>query len=413
MRTFLSLAAAAVILGALAVGLTRDRSPHALSTVAGGSTASEALATQYSSSTLFRAPGVPNPDIWNNPIPATQLVDPNSAEWGRAFAQSIGINADATIQPNTTGKRWASSYYVYVTSPGTPYRSACSRFVLNGTSWSWNQSFHNATVTNKVPVPTGTLSYDGGADHSMAILDLPSNTYYEFYKGLDPAPAGTKDPQGRPCDYLYDGGGRQRQIGTLAGQPWYAGSPGYFRNNQPVEDMLWGRQATGAMPVIGGLITPAEFNSPSETTGFGHVISVVVPFARCGVKFWPATRNDCGAGGSLPEGSLFRFPTSTDCNRWDAQRAATTDSLRKLYLLRIKGVCVTGKVYGLRVVDQTGNGFAIKMRYSPSGWESDGGSHGGLHWWNDYLDPLASAFNAVQVMAENPHPTQWAPGCLC
>lgn len=389
-----------------------------LSATAHANTTADALARPYDYESLFRTRTAPSPDIWKRPIPAAQPLDQDSALYAQGLAGQMGINPDGSWKNPPSGQplglRWRSSYNVYVTTAGTPYKSACSRFVINGNSWSWNQSFHNATVTNKVPVPTGALQYDGGSDHSMAIYDTPSNTYYEFYQGLDPAPAGTKDPQGRACDYLYAGGGRIRQVGTLPGQPWYVGSPGYFRNNQPAEDMVWGRQATGAMPVIAGLITPQQWNSPSSTDGFGHVVSVQVPWARCGVRHWPAVRNDCGAGGAMPEGALFRFPGGTTCERWDAEIASPVIApARRLYLERLRGFCANGRKYGFRVTDQTGNGFAFDMVNKPGLLPDGGSAGGGQHWPNEYLDVFRLDWPRVEVLAESPHPAQWVPGCLC
>jgi hypothetical protein len=290
--------------------------------------------------------------------------------------------------------------------------------VLNGTSWSWNRSFHGVLMKDRVPIPEGALSYDGGGDHALEILDPTTDTYYEFFVGPDPVDpaAPKKDPQGRNCDYLTSGGGRQLLIGTKLGNvtlPWWAASPGYFRNSQPQEEMVWGRQATGAMPVIGGLVTPQEWNSPSEITGFGHTMSVVVPWAKCGTHYWPAQRNDCGSTcpgdycGYVPEGALLRYAPDTNCNRWDT---ATRDALRPaLFWLRIKAMCVTIRDYGMRVVDQTGNGFAFKIRSGNYDADAPSNYNGGHHWWNDYWDAQASYLGLkLQVMADSPHPPQWS-----
>lgn len=449
-------------------------------TPASANTADQALATPYDYTTLFRAAGATSPDIWKTPIPASQPVDPNSGTYAAALAVQMGINPDGTWKAGrSTGWLWRNSYNVYVADAATQLKRAASRNVLDGTAWAWNLSFHNATMDGMVPVPTGALTYDGGGDRSMEILQPSTGRYFEFYQGLDRGDtAGTIDPAtdaitvtdpvpyffrnnmsvrlhnasnptsglqfnttyyatnvtasgyqlsltrgGPPVDlstanvtlmawdvprgvfanYTYNGGGRIRQIN---------GNPGYFLNDQPNEEMIWGRQASGAMPVIAGLVTTDQWNNPSATDGFGHVLSVQVRFARCGVKHWPAQRNDCGAGGSMPEGALFRFPASTDCTKWDAQINADPTAPRALYLKRIRGICVNGKVYGFRVTDQTGNGFAIDMESKP-GKQGDGGPGGGQHSPNEYLEPLRGDWINVETMAENPHPTQWTPTCLC
>jgi hypothetical protein len=385
-----------------------------------GNTAADALNAPYQSSDLFRPAGSPG-DIWNTPIPADQPVDPNSTAMTQGLARSIGINPDGSwVNPpygQPLGLRWRSDYYVYVVDRDTPLKTVCSRFVLDGTSWSWNRSFHEVLMKDKVPIPTGRLYYDGGGDHSAAILDPATDTYYEFFVGPDPVDpaAPKKDPQGRDCDYLTSGGGRQLLIGTRLGNvtlPWWMVSPGYFRNDQPFEDMSWGRQATGAMPVIGGLVTPDEWSNPSATTGFGHALSVVVPWAKCGTHYWPSVRNDCGGPcpycGYVPEGALLRFAPDTNCGVWDGGIAATTDPLRKLYLSRIRGLCVTIQKYGMRVVDQTGSGMAWKQRSGPIAPDAAATYNGGQHWPNDYWDAMRGYLGTkLQVMAESPHPPQW------
>lgn len=400
-RTLLLTAAAALL------ALTLPTAAHA-------NTAAQALTQPY---TLQLRPG----NIWDKPFPIGAALDSASATYGPAFARSVGITQDTNGAWKVTGPsglRWRSAYNIYTVDTATTWKKACAR---NPSVAPWIPPVHERTVTQGVPVPDGPLAYDGGADHSMAIYQPASQYYAEFYVGLNPAPAGTVDSKGRRCDYTYLGGAVTSQLG--GGGP--NASFGTFRQTgvfptAPAanELVIEGRQATGAMPVITGLITASEWDAVANGTAqdFGHVVSFVVPAAKCGVRHWPAQRNDCNGGGKigvLPEGAWFHLPADTNCARWDGQ-ISTNVQPRLGYLRRLKGMCVNAIRYGFRVVDQTGNGAAFKTESKPR--QSDGGSAGGgQHWPNEYIDPWAPDLARIEVIADGgqAHFAMRQPGCFC
>lgn len=441
-------------------------------------TVGEGLSATYSSSAITSSTG-----IWNSPVPAGAQLDPNSAAWSQALWRSMGINDDGTFVANTQAYRWASGYYVYTVEPSTPWLTACSRFTASGQGWSWMDQLHGVTMTEKVPVPTGALSYDGGGDHSMAIYmpaaDGGQGRAWEFYEGLDDGHAqgsldaatdtftgaqlfvfnnmpvklyryvngavtylyGTDttplyttnvsgsgfqvsstpsdaafdvpasltsvhaqiyDRQGRACNRLYSGGGRMRDVAT---------NPGYFIDSaNPVESQWWGRQATGAMPVMAGLLTTPERNAIMDGTASdaGHVLSFVVPGARCGVRFWPALRNDCNGGGkqTVPEGAWIKLGPAANCGWLDGQIAVETQAWRLHYLRFAEGLCRTLQRFGARVVDQTGGGGAWKYAVpgAMSQWTKDAPDMqgGGYRSYGDYSSMMP--WTTLQVLADSTRP---------
>lgn len=320
-----------------------------------------------------------NSGSWvNTPLPNNAPIDPNSASMAAKFSSQIGVDSNGNlISGVSNGLRWLGYDDIYVTqnSDRNTFKTVCSTEVLNGTSWAWMTDLHNAWVTFKIPVPSGGLtSLDGGSDYGAEIYDAATNEMWDFYQWLGALPAGTKDPQGRTCDYEAGGGDYQHDV---------ASSPGYFITQSLgsglQEDKYWGRRAA-ALPTVAGDITPDEWNNPLQ--GFNHALNFIVPWADPNKQYWPATRHDGGSSGvgGLPEGSRVRIDPSYTCPHGSAGPTGPT----QLAYDRGYELCVTLQKYGGVVTDQTGNGAGFDLAhtfggkvYSPI---SDGVKYPNWYW---------------------------------
>lgn len=322
----------------------------------------------------------------NAPLPANAPIDPNSGSMAAKFSSQIGVDSNGNLIPGSpSGLRWWGYSNVYVTqnSDRSTFKTVCSSEVLNHTSWPWMTDLHNAWMTFKVPVPSdGLPALDGGADNGATIYDAATNEMWDFYKWRGALPAGTKDPQGRTCNYEADGGDYQHGV---------ANSPGYFITQSlgsgVQEDKYWGRRAA-ALPTVAGDITPDEWNNPLQ--GFNHALDIIVPWADPNKQYWPATRHDGGSGGvgGLPEGARIRIGPSYTCPHGTAGRTGPT----QLAYDRAYELCATLQKYGGIVTDQTGNGASFDLThtfggktYSP---KSDGIIYPNWYWDTNLIHAL-------------------------
>lgn len=404
--------------------------------------AEDAYNTPHRSADWGRPSGQDGPSGfgWNTPIPADAEVVPDNAE-------QVAVMRDRLGKPwEVPGHWWFNYKAVYTIDqtklPQAQNRSVCLTYAVNGqfAGWADYMAEHEILVTSKVPIPPAAsapwgvtdLPYkDGGPDNGATIWYPDANTMWDLYQ-FRKAPAGTVDQKGRSCDFLADVASRMLMVGThgvgwnpTAGRypityQWWQASPGYYRQNPPSEFRNVARAAS-KLPSAFGSITPEEWNNPSETDGFGHVVSIHLPWGRLHEFDWPAAATDNWSSWGYPaikEGSRLRFAPTVDCNRWDGLIAGTSDPRRILFLRRIKGICVNGKRYGFVGIDQTGNGLGFLTLSSGGEWEKDAPDNvnGGHRWPNDYANSLYDLFTEpenFQVLKVPAEKRDWTAGCRC
>jgi hypothetical protein len=338
----------------------------------------------YKSSDLFASNSV-----WNTSIPANAPLDKDSAAMGDYLRQTMYYAADGTPDQINSGYRSFGWERVYTVPPNQPLKSVCSVFVLNNTAWQWMTDLHEVWMTEKVPIPDGIQNTNGGGDQASTVYSPSLNKYWDFFGGPTlPAANQTTDPKGRHCDYVSQGGGVIHDIGTKGGTvPNSLASPGYFRDNTPTEDRLWGRRAS-ALPALAGGILPDEWNHPDPVSGFGHTLQMVVPWARANTIYWPAARTD-GAQGfpAIPEGARVRIDPSIGCPTPSAAEITTVRP--QLFWDRSIGLCHTLQKYGAIVTDQSGGGvYVVFVGGGTIPLDCDGGNNSCQHWAAEYWDML-------------------------
>jgi hypothetical protein len=327
--------------------------------------------------------------VWNTPIPASAPLDKNSAVMGDYLRQNMHFNADGTPDDLNNSYRSLGWERVYTVPANTPLKSVCSYFVLNGTAWQWMTDLHEAWMTEKVPIPDGIENSNGGGDQASTIYSPSLNKYWDFFGGPTlPAANQQTDPKGRHCDYVSQGGGVIHDIGAKGGTiPDSQASPGYFRDNTPTEDRMWGRRAS-ALPALAGGILPDEWNHPDPVNGFGHTLQMVVPWAQSGAVYWPAARTD-GAMGlpAIPEGARVRIDPTAACPTPSPTEITTVRP--QLFWDRSIALCHTLQKYGAIVSDQSGGGvYVVMVGGGTIALNCDGGNNSCQHWAPEYWDML-------------------------
>jgi hypothetical protein len=222
-------------------------------------------------STLF-APDA----VWNQPLAIDAPLDPASASLSAALAE----------QARTFGSMINTVRY------STPvYRvgldQAPVRVVIAGADGPLDRA------VSQVPMPADAEPA-AGTDHHLVVWQSASDTMWEFWRLR-------REPDGWHAGY----GGRITDVHE---------SPGYYRQRRTadgkvVEESSWGATATG-LPLVGGLITPAELRSRK----IEHALALAVPRVEAGVLAFPAQRSDGRFSGptAIPEGARFRLDPDLD-----------------------------------------------------------------------------------------------------
>ncbi len=339
-----------------------------------------ALEVPYNNSDWFSSTA-----IWKQPIPTNAQVIAGSSSMVDVLLSQIGVNPDGSwINPpygQPLGLRWFGYEPLYVVPAGQPLKNVCSYAVVHHQSWSWMNDLDKAFMQG-IPLPSDFVQgTGGGSDEAATIYQPSSNTEWDLYQIRQPATDGSEstDPlTSKSCDYIASGGGRIQNLGAINGLANNLASPGYFRNNPPNEETLWGRRAS-ALPTAAGIIQPEEWNDPLNQ--LHHTIQLVVPWAGPGM-YWPAARSDGTHTGAPPEGARLRIDPSYNC-----YPDVTTSS--SLYAQRVAAFCHVLQDYGGVITDQSGNGiypvFRTSSRYTKDAPPTD---NNGNRWPNEYWDNL-------------------------
>ncbi|WP_240099079.1 InlB B-repeat-containing protein [Thermomonas flagellata] len=271
--------------------------------------------------------------FWYAPIPANATLDPKSSVYAQKLVQQIKAYYN-NVNLNTY--QYAAPIYVVQTagSPVNPGNPAGTTPVMltgtriNVTAWDCqNRGWVDAGLVDQfkdVPVPTGARAADG-TDQEMAIYDLSTQTYWEFW--IMRAEGG---------GWKACWGGRLQNV---------AQSDGRF-------PFPYGATATG-LPFIGGEITAEELARGE----IRHVMGIsLVDVASWDDFSWPATRSDGWNPNNEPdrirEGTRFRLDPSINVEALPMSRAG-------------KIIARAAQIYGFVVWDKAGSvSLRVKNPYT-------------------------------------------------
>jgi hypothetical protein len=320
--------------------------------------------------------------FWNAPLPDDAPLTANSALWVRNLCTQLGVDPDTPQTTNINpqllpgavpGQAWFNKNNggspVYVVGPDQPRVPVANVQTIEGWGWSTMTDLH-AAFMDGIPIPSNAW-VDQSDDKSLIIYQPSTDTMWEMWVALhEPGVA----PDGRPYEWKAYGGGRMHDCSTRRGT--YKNTPG---GPDVIENYLFGHTATG-LPMIGGSITPEEWNS-TDPQAIRHTLHMVVANAMYGFVP-PAHRHDGEMGGDwIPEGSRVRFPADID---WSKYLNPADSRHRHIWQL---GYAI--QRYGIMVTDKTHAGVALRFR-SPVTYWSDGkpDPFDMPNWSNEYLWPL-------------------------
>lgn len=385
----------------------------AIAPAAGANTAADALNVGFDSAAIYRPPGTAETVGvgWRDRLADNAPVQANSR------AQVDHLLATVNLGP---GFHWWGFRAIYTVDSSTPYATVCLSHAADGSfrGWADYMGAHEVLMTTKVPVPTGPIPFlDGGADRGMTIWYPDANQLWEFYQ-FGPAALGMVDQKGRPCQYVAAVGQRMLTVGphgkgynrdgstyTITYPP-KAQSPGYWRQNPnsgPGSEFRGVARAATKLPTMFGVISTDEWNNPSETTGFGHMLSGQLPWGRCvypkvnnacapGSWVWPAAASDANGPNdplNIQEGAVLRLRPGTNCQRGDSSLAWR----------RARAMCVTWRDYGWIGNDQTGHGLSYFTLDATNRHADDGRSQSPNWYWDAMADIYGANLEVLQPPA--------------
>jgi hypothetical protein len=270
---------------------------------------SEALSAELPAGQLF------SPDsFWNQRLPDSAPIDPNSAPLIQSLVAEIQRERDANIGP-----------WIGTSAGSTPlYRVARSqrsvRVHLDKRTTKGARALQRAF--SAVPIPRDARAAVK-PDRHLTIWQPSTDKLWEFFHAR------------RLADGWHaDWGGAIRNVST---------SPGYYTGGAwPGATRSWGATAS-SLPVIGGTMLIDELRKGR----IDHALAINLPAPRARVFAWPAQRTD-GKGplDALPEGARLRLDPTLDVN-----------SLHLPKLTRM--MAMAAQRYGLVVRDQTGHAFSF------------------------------------------------------
>jgi hypothetical protein len=224
--------------------------------------------------------------FWNTPLSSQAQLDARSDTWVQHLAGKV----------NTYGP-WINTSQYSVPIYTVPDTQPTTRVWIDNYAPTYQRDFQ------AVPIPANAQPA-AGTDHHLVISQPSTNTMWEFwnaYKALDGswhAGSGAKIPNVSSSDGLVSG-----VVAALFPAPY-------------------GATAT-ALPLVGGLITPAELSAGQ----INHVVALAIPHPLQQWWWsWPAQRSDGDSQDAcdVPEGTRFRLPASLDISSLHLSPTATT-----------------------------------------------------------------------------------------
>lgn len=205
--------------------------------------------------------------VWNAPTPASAPVDPRSP----GYIGEVLRQLRATSPYINTTRYSTPVYTVPRSQPRVPV-------ALDQPLPRLQQAFA------EVPIPPGARPAEG-TDAHMTVWQPSTDTLWEFYK--------LQRSRGR---WSARWGGRIVRVSR---------SPGYYSGVERDH----GATAT-SLSLLGGLMTIDELRAGR----IDHALAIAVPYARRGVRRWPAQRSDgsVDAPSAIPEGTRLRLDPRVD-----------------------------------------------------------------------------------------------------
>jgi hypothetical protein len=256
--------------------------------------------------------------VWNTPIPANVVVEPNSASIMSHYVSVYGGMWGFSVSTDT----WTPA--VIEAPASTPTTSVT--FTQVGT---WTMS--KIPVTSAVFAAVDYFKSKGDTDSDICLYSDADGVFFNFWA-------------------FYDTGGGKFTVGT--GSVFPINGPGWWNNSQ---DPWSGAAAGGAY--CGGLIRPSEWAAGK----INHALQGAMPFnfnltGSINGFIFPATTSDGAATNTaqaLPEGALLQLdPTLTD-----AQLLAMGVPSADL------PICHAMQIYGWYDNDSTANTFPATIRF--------------------------------------------------
>jgi hypothetical protein len=221
--------------------------------------------------------GPPQPDhwfapssFWNQPLPRDAAIEPLTPAWVSRLQAKV-----ARWKPWINTTQYSVPIYVV---PGD--RPVTSVYIDN------YDSAHQANF-QRVPLPASPRPAQG-SDRQLVVYQPAIDTMWEFW-GFYWLPDG------------WHAGSAARITGVQS-------SPGIVEDVNPTTPFPspYGATATG-LPLLGGLITPAELKAGR----IDHALAVAIPHPLLRFTWaWPAQRSDGDSVDrcDIPEGARFRLP---------------------------------------------------------------------------------------------------------
>jgi hypothetical protein len=319
--------AAAILVIVLPGGHTsRSGAGHAPS----GKPAAGAQSTSTSASraaTSPSAPAQPRPfaanSVWNEPVPASAPLSPQSA----AYVSQLGQQIKSHGEWINTNQYSIPVYTVGANQPKVPVK-------LDQSGPSSIAELAQVFAAG-VPIPANAHAA-AGTDQSLVIYQPSTNTEWEFWRAHKVG-----------GEWHAYWGGKMSDV---------SGSPGYFTN--PPD---WGGSAS-SLDLLGGLMTENELRSGQ----INHALAMAIPTAAQHYVY-PAQRGDGhdSSPNAIPEGTRFRLNPKLNL-----------DSLHLPPITRM--IAEAAQRYGMIVRDQSGSLSLYAQDPTTTSASSDpyGGSHG-------------------------------------
>jgi hypothetical protein len=321
------------------------RPPSAATSSAGGASASSTAGGQTTpgGQPSPARPYAPN-SVWNEPVPATVPLSPQSSAYVSQLQQQIRSHGEWI---NTT----QYSIPVYTVGPGQAKVPVKLDQSGPGTVGQLAQAFAAG-----VPIPANARAA-AGSDQSLVVYQPSTNTEWEFWQA--------RKLNGEWHAYW---GGKMSDV---------SGNPGYF--DAPSD---WGGSAT-SLGLLGGLMTIDELRSGH----IDHALAMAIPASARGKFVYPAQRGDGhdASPNAIPEGTRFRLNPKLNL-----------DSLHLPPMTRM--IAEAAQRYGIIVRDQAGSVSLYGQDPTPTGTDPYVGSNG--LFGGQSPDKLLQAFpwNQLQVV---------------
>ena len=210
--------------------------------------------------------------FWNRELPATEPLDPRSAQLVTALAGEVKAEMPTRKGPWINMNAW--SVPVYTVGADVPK----VHVTLDTGVVQLQRDF------DAVPIPA-SVHVSAGSDKHLVIYQPSSDSFWEFWH----------------MQLLADGwharwGGKMTNVST---------SPGYFPNT-------FGASAT-SLPLLGGLTTTAELRAKK----IDHALAMAIPNTDRDHVTFPAQRGDGRVTGptAVPQGTQFRIDPTVDLSK--------------------------------------------------------------------------------------------------